>query len=197
MRKKKAQQELTSSFLSCEKDLELIIKELFYNNRPYSDYLKRLLLINTKDCLDDMTNPAYIEKIANTTIADLKKENYIITQPRITLAEHEEVKSYIFISFDNFMNAASNSHYKNCEIHIDVLCHIDTWDLGDYRLRPIKIAGYIDAILNNAKLTGIGTLQLLRVKEYVVNEHLAGYCLTYLATHGVDDSIPAEDDVIE
>ena len=58
---------IQSSFLSCEKDTEAIIKKLFVDSRPYSDELKRLLLINTKDCLDDKTNPVYNKKIAETS----------------------------------------------------------------------------------------------------------------------------------
>jgi hypothetical protein len=52
--------DFTSSFLSCEKDLEAILKKLFIESQPYSNDLKRLLVINTKDCLDDKTNPIYI-----------------------------------------------------------------------------------------------------------------------------------------
>jgi hypothetical protein len=51
--------DFTSSFLSCEKDLEAILKKLFIESQPYSDDLKRLLVINTKDCLDNKTNPIY------------------------------------------------------------------------------------------------------------------------------------------
>ena len=54
---------IDSSFLSCEKDTEIILRRLFIDSRPYSDYLKRLLLINTPDCLDDMTNPKYLDII--------------------------------------------------------------------------------------------------------------------------------------
>ena len=54
---------LTSSFLSCEKDTETIIRRLFIDNQPYSNELKRLLIINNPDCLQDKTNPEYIEKI--------------------------------------------------------------------------------------------------------------------------------------
>ena len=45
--------QFSSSFLSCEKDIEEILRKLFISSRPYSDKLKRLLLINTKDCLDN------------------------------------------------------------------------------------------------------------------------------------------------
>ena len=94
--------EFRSSFLSCEKDTETIIKKLFVDSRPYSDELKRLLLINTKDCLLDKTNPVYLEKIKNTSVADLRKQQYIKTSPKLALGENEEVKSYILITFDNF-----------------------------------------------------------------------------------------------
>ena len=76
---------------------------------------------------------------------------------------------------------------------IDVLCPTDYWDLGNYRLRPLKIAGFIDGILNKAKLSGIGTLQFMGMNELVLDESLAGYCLMYAATHGADDHIEDEE----
>ena len=45
---------LKSSFQSVEKDIELILKKLFIENKPLSDELKKLLIINTKDCLDEV-----------------------------------------------------------------------------------------------------------------------------------------------
>ena len=185
--------EFKSSFLSCEKDTETIIKKLFVDSRPYSDELKRLLLINTKDCLDDKTNPTYNKKIAETSISDLRDEGYIRLEPKLTLKENEEVKSYLVISYDNFVPNESNDYYRDCVIMIDILCHTDYWDMGNYRMRPLKIAGYIDGILNKAKLSGIGTLQFIGCNELVLNETLSGYCLMYAATHGADDTIPEGD----
>jgi hypothetical protein len=185
--------EFKSSFLSCEKDTETIIKKLFVDSRPYSDELKRLLLINTKDCLDDKTNPAYNKKIAETSVSDLSKEGYIRLTPKLTLEENEEVKSYLIISYDNFAPNEGNDYYRDCVIMIDILCHTDYWDMGNYRLRPLKIAGYIDGILNNTKLSGIGTLQFIGCSELVLNETLSGYCLMYAATHSADDKIPGEE----
>jgi hypothetical protein len=48
--------EFTSSFLSCEKDMQLILKKLFVQSQPYSNDLKKLLIINTKDCLSNKTS---------------------------------------------------------------------------------------------------------------------------------------------
>lgn len=176
-----------SSFLSCEKDTEAIIKKLFVDSKPYSDILKRLLIINTSDCLDDMTNQVYVDKIKSTSVADLSKQGYVRLNPKITMGENEEVKSYIVISFDNFRPNESNPYYRDCTVMIDILCHTDYWDIGNYRQRPLKIAGYIDGILNGTKLSGIGSFDFLGCNELVLSENLSGYCLVYDATHGVDD----------
>ena len=181
--------EFKSSFLSCEKDTETIIKKLFVDSRPYSDELKRLLLINTKDCLIDRTNPAYIEKIKKTSVADLRREQYIRTSPKLLLGENEEVKSYILITYDHFTPNDTNEYFRDCIIEIDIICHTECWDLEGFSIRPIKIAGYIDGILNNTKLSGIGTLNFLSCNEIVLDEELSGYCLMYSAVHGNDDLI--------
>lgn len=181
--------EFRSSFLSCEKDAETIIKKLFVDSRPYSDYLKRLLLINTKDCLVDTTNQVYIDKIKKTSVADMRQQQVIKLSPKLTMGEHEEVKSYILITFDNFSPNRENDYYRDCIIEIDIICHTDYWDLDGFAVRPIKIAGYIDGILNNAKLSGIGTLDFLSCNEIVLNQELSGYCLMYRAVHGSDDII--------
>lgn len=183
-----------SSFLSCEKDTETIIKKLFVDSRPYSDELKRLLLINTKDCLLDKTNPTYLKKIKETSVADLRQKQYIKTSPKLALGENEEVKSYILITFDNFTPNRENEFYRDCIIEIDIICHTDYWDLEGFAVRPIKIAGYIDGILNESKLSGIGTLNFLSCNEIVLNQNLSGYCLMYSATHGNDDIIEGSED---
>jgi hypothetical protein len=91
---------IDSSFLSCEKDTEAILKKLFIENQPYSNLLKKLLVVNVKDCMD---NPEYDKIAKETSIRDLMQGEYIRLQPRLKLKEHEEVKSYIIITFDNFI----------------------------------------------------------------------------------------------
>lgn len=184
--------EFKSSFLSCEKDTETIIKKLFVDSKPYSDMLKRLLLINTPDCLNDMTNPVYLKKIKETSIQDLKEQGYLRFGPKIALGENEEVKSYIRFSFDHF-TPSKNEHFRDCIVEIDILCHPEYWDIGNFRQRPLKIAGYIDGILNENKLSGIGTLNFAGCNELLLDENLAGYCLMYTAVHGNDDLIENDD----
>ena len=184
---------LKSSFLSIEKDIERILTKLFFENQIENRQLLRLLVIPTKDCLSNTTSTEYKEKIANTTLATLFRDGYIKLAPKIAMPEQEIVKSYIIISFDNFVESATNPQYRDCTIHFDIICHTDYWTMDNYQIRPLKIAGYIDGILNKAKLTGIGTLEFMGCNELVLDEVLSGYTLSYRAVHGNDDRIPDEE----
>ena len=183
------------SFYSFEKDVETIVKKLFTEN-TYSEDLKRLLVINKKDCIDDRTSEVYRNIIKDTTVAKLVENGYITTTPKIRFPEHEEIKSYIVISFDDFTLNDTNPEFRDCTISFDIICHLDYWDIGNYRLRPLKIAGIIDSLLNNSKLSGIGTLNFLGCGQIQLDENLAGYTLLYRAVHMTegDDSIPSEEE---
>ena len=189
--------DFTSSFLSCEKDLEAILRKLFIESQPYSNDLKKLLVINTKDCLDNTTSLVYQDAIKDMSLSKLREQGYIKFEPKIKMPEHEEIKTYLIFSFDNFRTNETNPQFRDCNVHIDVLCHTDYWDLGNFRLRPLKICGYIDGILNNARLSGIGTFQFLGCNELVLDETLSGYTLTYFAIHGTDDVLPSQHNWIK
>ena len=189
--------DFTSSFLSCEKDLQTILRKLFVESQPYSDDLKRLLVINMKDCLDNKDSEIYRNAIKDMSLSKLRQDGYIKLEPKIKMPEHEEIKSYLIFAFDNFRTNASNPQFRDCTVYIDVLCHSDYWDLGDFRLRPLKICGYIDGILNNARLSGIGTFQFLGCNELVLDETLSGYTLSYAAIHGTDDVLPSAHGWVE
>lgn len=183
--------DFTSSFLSCQKDLQTILRRLFIESQPYSDELKKLLVINTKDCLDNTQSQVYKNAIKNMSLSELRQQGYIKFEPKIKMPQHEKVKSYLIFSFDNFKTNATNPQFRDCNVHIDVLCHSDYWDLGNFRLRPIKICGYIDGILNNTRLSGIGKFQFLGCNQLVLDETLSGYTISYSAIHGTDDVLPS------
>ena len=189
--------DFTSSFLSCEKDLQNILRKLFVESQPYSNDLKKLLVINTKDCLDNTTSTVYQQAIKDMTLAKLREQGYIKFEPKIKMPQHEQIKSYLIFTFDNFRPNASNPQFRDCNVYIDVLCHTDYWDLGKFRLRPLKICGYIDGILNKARLSGIGTFQFTGCNELVLDENLSGYTLSYAAIHGTDDVLPSSHDWIK
>ena len=114
-----------SSFLSCEKDIETILRKLFIESYPYSNYLKKLLVVNTKDCLDNEESETIKEAVAAATLPMLKENGYVRLTPKIRMPEHEEVKTYMIISMDNFTPNATNPFYRDCTITFDIICHID------------------------------------------------------------------------
>lgn len=109
-----------ASFLSCEKDIETIVQKLFVKSRPYSDILKRLLIIDQKDCLD-ASQGQYNAIINQYNIRRMKDEGHLLLVPRIAQLIHEDMKSHILIEFDDFV-PTSNLHYRDCTISFTILC---------------------------------------------------------------------------
>ena len=157
-----------SSFLSAEKDQEAIWKKLFVESKPYSDRLKRLLIVNQPDCLDE-SKVQYRKVIDNLSLKGMKDQGYLRVVPKLAFGEHEEIKSYIILEFDDY-TPSDNPQYRNCVISFTIISHLDYWEMDDYKLRPHQIAG-------------IGSLQFLGASQIVLNEYLGGILLRYVATH--------------
>ena len=190
-----------SSLLSCDQDMEKILKTLFISSKPYSDMLKRLLVINNKDCLD-MSNKDYQQVIDAYSLGDLIDKNYIRLNPKVARGTHEQIKTYIIVSFDNFTPNTKSKHYIDYDINFDIICYNDAWVLNDYQIRPVMICGYIDGILNSLtqdnqklekthqshiKLSGIGEYDFIGCSFDILNQDLGMYTLSYHGTHFVED----------
>lgn len=191
-----------SSFLSCEKDMEKIVKLLFVNSKPYSDKLKRLLIINNPDCLDE-NNQRYQALIDSKPLSVMRKEGYIRLNPKIARKQFQNIKSYILVTFDNFSPNRVDPKFMDCTVNFDIICYDDQWDLDGFRERPLVIAGYIDGILNsisneyknsqkkpvgnNIKLSGMGEYNFLGCNLAVLNEDISMYTLSYRAVHFTED----------
>ena len=189
-----------STFLSHAEDQETIWRKLFVESRPYSVMLKKLLIINTPDCLD-RTQDQYQRKIEQYSIKDLHDNQYIKATPKLSFGEHEEVKSYIMLDFDDF-SPSENPRYRNCVISFTIISQLDYWELDDYQLRPWMIAGYVDGIMNDTRLSGIGKLQFMGAQQLVLNEYLGGVMIRYSASHSeaddsqnIDNTKPAPQDL--
>lgn len=190
-----------SSFMSHDRDIEKVLKALFVQSRPYSDYLKRLLIINAPDCLD-MNNTQYQKVIDSFTLKDLIDKEYIRLNPRIQRGEHQEIKTYILINLDHYTQG-QNPNYRDYTLDFDIVSvkERNVWVLNNYKIRPITIAGCIDGILNSVlnkngvnnglsptmKLTGIGRYEFLKCDLTVLNEDLSMYTLSYLGKHFSED----------
>ena len=160
-----------SSFLSMEKDMNLIVNKMFKNER-----LKRLLYYTSRDALNKPN------VTADQTIELIKKNIKIVPK----LYVDGEVLNYILITFNNF-TPSGNPEFRDNIIEFDIICHYDQWQLQDFALRPYKIAAEIDSMFNNTHLTGIGELQFLGATQTIINDEFAGVCLMYEATHGGED----------
>lgn len=169
-----------SSFLSVEKDLEIIVKYLCKNER-----LKRLLYYTTKDAIDkpDLNDEQMIQ-LFNKNIKLIPK-----------LYVDGSVLNYLIINFDNFTQSG-NPEFRDNIIEFDIICHFDQWHLKDYQLRPYRIAAEIDSMIDKTHLTGIGKLEFLGASQIILTDEYAGLCLMYQAVHGEEDkkSMPNPND---
>ena len=161
-----------SSFLSVEKDMELITRELLKNER-----FKRLLFYNSKDAMERPNlNQEESLGLVNKNIKIVPK-----------LYVDNSVLSYVIVNFDNFTPNRTNPEFRDNIIEFDIICHFDQWQMKDFQLRPYKIAAELDSMFNEKHLTGIGRLQFLGANQIILTDEYAGLCLMYQAIHGEED----------
>ena len=161
-----------SSFLSVEKDMEIITNKILKNER-----LKRLLYYTTSDALDK-------PNIGEDASLELFGKNIKII-PKLYI--DGSVLNYIIISFDNFVPNGENPEFRDNIISFDVICHFDQWKLKGFQLRPYKIAAELDSMFNGKHLTGIGELEFMGANQLILNDEFAGISLMYQAIHGEED----------
>ena len=161
-----------SSFLSINKDLEILINLFLKNER-----LKKLLYYTTNDALDK-------KDIGEEASLELFEKNIKIV-PKLYI--DGSVLNYIIISFDNFTPNATNPEFRDNIISFDIICHFDQWQLQGTELRPYRIAAEIDTLLEHQRLTGIGQLEFLGANQLILNDEFAGISLMYQAIHGEED----------
>lgn len=162
-----------SSLLGMPKDAAIIIDRILSNPN-----LLRLLVYETRDWQS--------QPLPNgEQIKELFTSHQISSVPKIKIDSKE--KTYIRLTYGTVIRNASNPEYRDNTFGIDIICHYDNWDLGDFELRPYRVAGEIDAMLDKTHLTGIGELEFVSATPYVYNKEFAGVSLTYLAVRGHED----------
>jgi hypothetical protein len=99
-----------SSFLSMEKDLDLIVNMILKNN-----HLKKMLHYTTKDCLNqpNLTEDETLELFGKNIkiVPKFKTDGSLL--------------NYIIISFDAFSPNASNPEFRDNILIFDIICHFD------------------------------------------------------------------------
>ena len=124
------------------------------------------------------------ENLTELETIELLEKDYIRKAPKIEV--EQEVSNYIIIQFDNFV-PTSNPEFRDNLISISIICHYDQWNIANNQLRPYRIAGEIDAMLNNARLSGIGTVEFISADIVKINAEFGGLNLLYAVTHGEED----------
>ena len=161
-----------SSFLSVDKDMDIIMGWMLKNQR----FCKMLYY----------TEPGALDKadLTEEQIVGMINKN-IKNVPKIYV--DGSVLNYVIISFDDFTPNGNNPQFRDNNIIFDIVCHFDQWKLADNQLRPYRLAAEIDSTFNGRHLTGIGTLDFLGMKQIVLNDEFAGLTLMYSAIHGGED----------
>lgn len=171
-----------SSFLSVEKDMELLINKIIANKR-----LQKYLYYTNKDPLSQ-------PNLTNEQALELFKTNIKIV-PKFYV--DGSVLQYLLIKFVNFL-PSENPEFRDNIIEFDIVCHYDQWAIKDFQLRPYKIAAELDSMLDKKRLTGIGKLEFIGANELVLTDEFGGICLMYRTYHGEEDkkffNDPVEDE---
>ena len=161
-----------SSFLSMEKDMNIIVDHMMKNER-----LKKLLYYTSRDCLDKpMLNDEQTSELFGKHIKIVPK-----------LYVDGSVMNYIIVSFDTFTSNKNNPEFRDNIIEFDIVCHFDQWHMKDFQLRPYKIAAELDTMFNVQRLTGIGKLEFVGASQMILTDEYAGLCVMYQAIHGEED----------
>ena len=164
-----------SSFLGMAKDTSLIINKIISNK----DVLKLLYYTSADwDKKPDLTSAQMKSLFENKQISNIPK-----------IEVDQEKMNYIRITYDAFTPNATNTFYRDHIVEIKIICHFADWDINDFELRPYRIAGEIDSMLNGQHLTGIGELQFIGADQDVYDNEFGGVTLRYLAIRGNEDKV--------
>ena len=163
-----------SSFLSLEKDAGIIVRDMLAN-----DKLKKLLFYEDKNCL---SLPSLTQEQTLSLV-----DNQIMICPKVEIDKN--MFSYILVTFDDFVPNATNPEYRDNLITFNILCHFNSWNLGDFKIRPYKIAGELDNMFDGKHIFGIGELSFMGAKQIIINDEFGGLSLIYSAIHGNEDKV--------
>lgn len=162
-----------SSLLGMQKDASLIMERILSNQN-----VLKLLAYNGRDWQQK-------PNVTSEMIKEMFETKQISSVPKIKIEKPE--KTYLRLIYGSMVRNTTNPEYRDNTFGIDIICHYDNWELGDFDLRPYRLAGEIDSMLDKTHLTGIGELEFVSASPYIYDEEFAGVSLTYLAIRGHED----------
>lgn len=156
----------SESFKNVEKDLAYIAQKI-YEDEP----LLKLLALKEK-------------QVEHLTQEEKKRilNNNIKIVPRVDDLDTTQ-ESYIVIHFNEFMPNEENPEFRDKFLIFDVICSFDTWNMGDFKLRPYQIAGRLDMLFDNKSLSSSYTINFLNGEVLVIDDEISGLTLAYNVTY--------------
>jgi hypothetical protein len=158
----------SESFKNVEKDLSYIVSKIIEDEQL-------LKLLSLKENQTEKLTAEEKKKILNKCI------NIV---PKVYTIDKKEPWSYINIVFDTFTPNETNTEYRNKILYFDIVCDWDTWNMGDFKLRPYLIAGRLDAIFNKKPLNNGYSIEFIGSDDLSIDDSLAGLILVYMVTYG-------------
>jgi hypothetical protein len=160
----------SETFKNVEKDLAYIAQKI-YEDEP----LLKLLTLKEKQ-LEPLTQKEKKEILNNN----------IRIVPKIANLDFSN-ESYIVIHFNEFMPNEENPEYRDKFLIFDIICNFDTWNMGDFKLRPYQIAGRLDMLFDNKGLSSSYSINFLNGGALAIDDEIAGLTLVYNVLYNKDE----------
>lgn len=160
----------SETFKNVEKDLAYIAQKI-YEDEP----LLKLL------CLKE----GQTEHLTQEEKKAILTKNIKIV-PRVDDIDTTE-ESYIVVHFNEFMPNEKNPAFRDKFLIFDIICSFDTWNMGDFKLRPYQIAGRLDMLFDKKGLSSSYTIDFLNGEVLVIDDEIAGLTLAYNVTYNKDE----------
>jgi len=136
--------------------------------------------------LISIDNPNALSQSSSTTFFDLINERLFL-RPRINLPTSEE-ETYLCIYLSRGNRAGRNDTiHNNIYIVVDIMCHLNLWDLENNKIRPYRITDIVFERFMQSNIKGVrgnlvldGNFELMRF-----NEKFMGYRMFFKYTSSV------------
>ena len=137
------------------------------------------LMSNQRICrlLKYQVRSPFSEELEDVDGADLINKQILII-PKIYDGSNEKM-SYITAIFDDFVVNQMNPEFKVSTVRFDIACPYDEWLLDEQSLRPYLLMQEVDTMFNQAKMAGIGNLQVYRADALTLSPQIGGYSMRY------------------
>ena len=159
----------SESFKNVEKDLSYIVSKIAEDEQ----LLKLLSLQENKE-----------GKLTSEEKREILKECVHIV-PKVDEL-NEKGWSCVVVHFNNFTMNGNNPEYRDKMLIFNIICSFESWNMGDFKLRPYQIAGRLDVLFNNKTLANSYKIEFLTAQNVLVDDEIAGVSMAYQVIYNID-----------